>query len=209
MIATANGHLVRPKKFKISDIPPALIHEILDGKPLFRRGYRDVINKTKSIEDIMGTGRLQATLLDYLLGLLFEKLNRKIYLIGTGEVGLHLERRNNLSNDIAIFERSKLDSVRLEKSYFNIPPALNIEIDTDIEFDGMSHDDYVQIKTQKLLDFGSRRVIWFFTSTRNVMVAEPNRAWITVSWNHEIELLEGIRANVGEFLESEGFVVID
>ena len=48
----------RPKP--VPKIPDNLIWEVLDGKPLYRRGYMDVVKKLKTIEDIMGTSSYQS-----------------------------------------------------------------------------------------------------------------------------------------------------
>ena len=41
-------------------VPDYLIWEVLDGQPLYRRGYKDVMRKTKTLEDIMGTSSYQS-----------------------------------------------------------------------------------------------------------------------------------------------------
>ena len=116
-----------------NEIPSVLIHEIIDGKPLYRKGYREVLAKTKKIEDIMGSGSLQFFIIDYILGILYSEINRTKYLIATNEAGMHLDRRNNLAGDIFIFDKTVLTIDKINKHYANVPPKISIEIDLDIE----------------------------------------------------------------------------
>lgn len=80
-----------------------------------------------------------------------------------------------------------------------------VEVDTEVEFaDYPGIDVYVQLKTQKTLDFGTQRVIWIFTSTRKILIAERHQDWIICDWDKSVELLDGVVFCVAEFLESEG-----
>jgi len=65
MIASPGPRKVLPK-IPAKNIPSVLIHEIINGKPLYRKGYREVLAKTKKIEDIIGSSSLQAFLITYL-----------------------------------------------------------------------------------------------------------------------------------------------
>ena len=134
MIASANPRKVLPK-IPAKNIPSVLIHEIIDGKPLYRKGYRDVLAKTKTIEDIMGSSSLQFFIVDYILGLIYSQINRSKYLVATNEAGLHLDKRNNLAGDILLFDREILTIDKIDKHYSNVPPKISIEIDLDIELE--------------------------------------------------------------------------
>lgn len=72
----------------------------------------------------------------------------------------------------------------------------------------MADFNYVNRKTQKLLDFGSDKVIWIFTSSQQVMIAERNAdAWLTMDWHRNLELLDGQLFNIGQYLADEGIRV--
>jgi hypothetical protein len=58
MIATKSPRKVLPR-IPAKKIPLALIYEIIDGKPIYYKGYREVIAGTKTIEEIMGASTLQ------------------------------------------------------------------------------------------------------------------------------------------------------
>ncbi len=46
----------KPKaKKEAKTLPKELVYETLAGRVFYRKGYRDVLNKTKTIEEIMGS----------------------------------------------------------------------------------------------------------------------------------------------------------
>ena len=61
MNATLKAHTNQLKR-NVKKIPDFLIREVMDGQPLYYRGYRDVLRKLKTIEDIMPCSTLQATI---------------------------------------------------------------------------------------------------------------------------------------------------
>ena len=54
-------------------IPTVLIKEILDGLPIYYKGYKEVLSAEKTLDDIMGTSTLQFLLVSYLHWSLFER----------------------------------------------------------------------------------------------------------------------------------------
>jgi hypothetical protein len=57
------------KKKRTRAIPAYLICEELEGKPLYYKGYKDVLSGKKTKEDIMGASGLQMELISYLVRL--------------------------------------------------------------------------------------------------------------------------------------------
>ncbi len=190
----------RPKREQ--KIPDNLIWEVLDGKPLYRRGYMDVVRKLKTIEDIIGKSSYQSLITTYLTILLARKLDDNTYDILIGEVGVHLKYKDNISNDIAIFNR--LNAHQITKKYADYSPKIVLEIDIDIDPTSMSDFDYLNTKTQKMLDFGVEKVIWILTNSRKVIVAMPKSAWLTMDWHNDIEIMDGIVFNIHNYLEERG-----
>ena len=47
------------KKMDKENIPDSLIYEVMDRQPIYYKGYRDVLNKTKTREEIMACSGLQ------------------------------------------------------------------------------------------------------------------------------------------------------
>ncbi len=203
MIASANPRKVLPK-IPAKNIPNVLIHEIIDGKPLYRKGYRDVLAKTKTIEDIMGSSWLQFFIVDYILGLIYSQINRSKYLVATNEAGLHLDKRNNLAGDILLFDREILTIDKIDKHYSNVPPKISIEIDLDIELEDLTENAYMTLKTRKLLDFGAEKVIWFLTEPKKVIIATKDADWQMRDWDKDVEIMDDIVCNVGKYLKEKG-----
>lgn len=190
----------RPKR--IPKIPDNLIWEVLDGKPLYRRGYMDVMRKLKTRDEIMGTSSYQSLITTYLTLLLGRFLDLKKYDIMIGEPGVHLKYKDNISNDIAIFNR--LSANQITKKYLDFAPKIVIEIDIDIDPTSMPDLEYLEKKTKKMLDFGVEKVIWILTNNREIIIATPNTDWITVSWNTTVEIIDGINFNIYDYLVERG-----
>lgn len=188
----------------VEKIPDSLIYERIDGKPVYYRGYKEVLNNQKTVEDIMGTSSLQGTIIEYLLRILFRSDYMNSYRILTNELGIHLENNNNLSADIAIYEKAKLPVSSADKHYTNTPPKVQIEVDIDADTENFdSRDGYIYTKTQKLLDFGVERVIWVLSANKRVLVASPDEDWQVIDWHKEIEILDNLTFCVGKYLKAE------
>lgn len=190
-----------------SYIPKYLIRETIDGEPFYYKGYRAVLTGKKTLEDIMGASILQSYIVSFLFEVLVRLINKQKYRILTSEPGLHIDRRNNLSGDILIYERATLTPDKITTKYADIPAKIVLEVDIKIDETKSSDWDYVQRKTQKLLDFGTEKVIWIFTKTKKVMVATPDAPWLTYHWDNNLEIIEGAMFNIGAYLAEEGIVV--
>ena len=44
----------------VIEVPEYLVYEVMDGKPIPYRGFREVLNNNKILEDIMGSSGLQS-----------------------------------------------------------------------------------------------------------------------------------------------------
>ncbi|MGA0558637.1 Uma2 family endonuclease [Larkinella sp. VNQ87] len=186
-------------------VPAYLVAEELDGKPVYYKGYRDVLSGTKTIEDIMGASELQSLVASVILEYLYDHLDRKKYQIASNELGLHIEKRNNLSMDVVVYEKEQFKTSPISRNYSVRPPRVVIEIDIEGDFPNQQEfANYYLKKTQKLLDFGVRQVIWFFTDVRKVVIAEPGKPWLTVDWQEEIMLFNHYRFSIKNLLESSG-----
>ena len=188
-----------------TEIPSVLIHEIIDGKPLYRKGYREVLAKTKNVEDIMGSSSLQAFLITYLTIWIGKQIDDSKYTILINEAGLHIDQGNNLAGDLLIFDNQVFGIEKINKRYADVAPKISIEVDIDIALEGeFSQNAYISIKTKKLLEFAAEKVIWFLTESKKVMIATADTDWQTYNWNYDVEILDGITCNVGEYLKEKG-----
>ncbi len=192
------------RKRRKPGVPSYLIYETLNGRPLYRRGYRDVLAGKKKPAEIMGSSSLQAALVATLVMFIGRTINRKRYLVVTNESGVHLGKGNNLSNDVAIFDKSS--DLFLTNKYFTTPPLIAIEVDVNIEpeeFEG-KESGYVYEKTERLLDFGVERVIWITTQPKKIFVATRTAPWLTQNWDADVPVLDDVVLNLAELLREEG-----
>jgi hypothetical protein len=191
-IATKSPRKALPR-IPAKKIPSALIYEIIDGKPIYYKGYREVIAGTKTIEEVMGASTLQNFIIQYILRILFRKLDEKAFHILTNEQGLHVSLRSNFSADIA------------DKHYALVPPKIQIEVDIDADLESFETPDaYIYAKTEKLLDFGVEKMIWIMSESKRVLVATKGEEdWQVINWNKEIEIIDSISFNIGKYLKDE------
>ncbi|WP_293870803.1 Uma2 family endonuclease [Spirosoma sp.] len=188
----------------------SLVYEVMDGRPLYYRGYEDVLAGRKSPEEIMGSSSLQWVLVSYFMRVMLRQLDEKKYWFASNEAGVHLDHRNNLSHDVAIYERAVLTPDKINTHYVSVPAKVAIEIDVKADISKVADFNYINRKTKKLLDFGSEKVIWVFSSSQQVMIAERTAdAWLTMDWHRDLELLDGQRFNIGQYLSDEGITVTE
>ena len=188
-------------------IPEYLVHEIIDGKPIYYKGYKSVINKTKTIDEIMGCSTLQADIVSYLLSVIYKHYDPKKYRVYTNEIGNHIDLGNNFSNDIAIFDKQVLTADKINKKYASVPPKFVLEIDNEGDVSELTEIGYIFKKSRKLHEFGVENIFWILTEIKSVIIAEPNKNWQVIDWNKDIELFDGITINIGAYLANEGIVV--
>ena len=191
----------RPRK-----VPQHLIYEILDGQPVYYKGYREVIQNKKTVEEIMGASGIQSIIISYLTKWLYSFLDDDLYWLLSNEAGLHLSHRSNLSNDIAIYETSVLTPDKINRKYVDVPPKIVIEIDIDGDVEQMTESGYIYKKTQMMLAFGTQKVLWVLTAAQVVTVATNDKIE-TFSWQKDIELMDGHAFNIGQYLDKKGIVV--
>ena len=111
-------------------IPASLVYEVLNGRPLYYRGYREVIEKKLNPESVMGSSSLQSILVSLIYGYILYNRDKQKYLPVTNEAGVHLDLNNNLSCDVAIFEKGTFD---ITTKYFDVPPKIVVEVDVKID----------------------------------------------------------------------------
>ena len=154
-------------------IPSYLIYETLNGRPLYRKGYKDVLAKRKTRRN-HGLQRLTAIIVSALHGYIYNQVNRKAYWVVTNEPGLHIRLGDDLSNDIAIYEKQ---NVTIKGKFFDVAPKVVVDVDIKIDPEEFpaKEMDYIYEKTQAMLDFGTERVIWITTKSRKIFVATQGR----------------------------------
>lgn len=206
-VAKAPAKKQSPARKKAEKIPDYLVREVIDGIPFYYPGFREVMNKTKTIEEIMADSILQSLLKNFLGDLLKAHLDKKLFLVLAGETGSHVDRRNNMGLDVVVFDKTILTPDKITTKYSNVPPKIVVEIDVNVEVNDTGVDlfsDFVLRKVRRLFAFGTEKVVWIFSRSKLVMVAKPDAPLQILDWDQDVELLDGITCNIAKYLEEEG-----
>jgi Uma2 family endonuclease len=199
MTTIAKNGIVEDRK-KI-EVPEKLIYEIVDGKPVYYKDYKKVLNSELPWEAVVGSGYLQARLIWLILSFLAKNMDTSKWEILTNEAGFLYAPGNYRSLDIAIFKKEKLKDYEKENytGYVKVPPEVVIEIDTKAETDEVL--SYIKEKIEDLLSADVKRIIWYFTDSKTVIIAEQGKDWIISDWDREIEIIDNLKINVQKLLE--------
>lgn len=197
----------------LEQIPEHLIREVLDGTPYYYLGFRDVLNKTKTSEEIMADSGLQSLLKNIIGSLIASFFGTENHWILYGETGLHISHRNNLSLDVAVFEKAILPPAKITAKYIDVPPKLVIEIDINVEHQSKDVDvfgPYVLGKVNRLLEFGVEQVIWIMVASQKVIVAEKgSEDWRIQDLGKDVVLVNGTAVNFTKYIEEQGIKLED
>jgi hypothetical protein len=188
-----NGEKVR--------VPEKLIYEMVDGKPIYYRGYRKVLNGELPWEAVVGSGYLQARLIWLILSVLAKNMDTSKWEVLTNEAGFLYAPKSHRTLDIAIFEKEKLRDYEKGNytGYVKVSPKIVIEIDTKAETSEVL--SYVKKKIEDLLNAGVEKIIWYFTDSKTVMIAEQGKDWIISDWDREVEIISNLKINLQKLLE--------
>ncbi len=188
-------------KKKRKGISKELIYEMRKGSPIYYRDYDKVISGEKTLEEVMGSGGLQSFLVMLISNILFEKLKDK-YLIFVNELGYKFTAKSWYNLDIAIIDKNKLEDI--PEGYITVPPDIVVEIDTKADLKKFqTPQDYFFMKTEDLLNFGVKKVIWIFTKEKKLLVAEKGKRWFITDWNDTINVIDNIEINLEELLKKK------
>ncbi len=202
MVATKSSIQSRKPRLKVPDY---LVYELIDGKPIYYKGYREVLSGEKTFSEIMGSSTLQSFIVTYLVVLIAKQLDENLYTLLTSEAGLHLDRRNNLAGDVLVFDNATLPITAINQNYAEVPPKIVIEVDITADPTDITPGSYILQKTQKLLSFGVEKVIWITTDTKKVTIATSHdEDWLIRDWNKDVEIMNGIIVNIGQYLTKKG-----
>ena len=151
----------------------------------------------------MGSSDLQAWIIFLISSFLSKNLDLKKYMVLLNEVGYFYtpsrsKRWFNL--DIAIVSRKRLK--KPQGTYLKVPPEVVIEIDTKADLSDIGDQYYIK-KTDRLLKSGVKKVIWIFTDVKKIQIAENNKPWLTVDYDYQFEIIDGIKLNLDELLKEE------
>lgn len=192
---------------KKSSIPATLVRDTMGGVSFYYTGFRSVMANKKTLEEIMAESTLQNFIKVYLVLLAGQKMN--LFWVFSGEIGLHLKHGENLSLDFALVEKDTFSPARISSKYLDYPPRVVVEIDVNVEVKSgkfNAWEDYIIPKINKLHEFGTKKVIWIFTKSKKIVLAEAGRKWETFDWDKDVELVEGIVFNIATHLKESGIL---
>jgi len=187
----------------VQNIPEILIYEMVNGKPIYYKDYREYLDGKKQIEELMGSSYLQSLIGTELVILLSQLLDMRKYRIMSNEIGLKFAKKSWRAADLAIYEKASLKDVPLDNKYLEVAPEIVIEIDTKANLEEVKNPlGYYQEKTDQLLNFGVKKVVWIFTDTKKIMIAENIDDWQITSWRLDIEIVDGVNVNIADLIKS-------
>ena len=190
-------------KDAVQNIPESLIYEMVEGKPIYYKGYKEYLKGTKQIDELMGSSYLQSLIISKLVFFLMSNLDKN-FVVLTNEVGLQFKAKGWRAADIAIFESDKLKKVQKTNKYLKVAPKIVIEIDTKAELEDLKDSlGYFHKKTDELLEFGVEKVIWIFTDSEKIMISEKNKDWQILNWSKNISIFNKLTVNIGQLIDSE------
>ena len=173
-----------------------LTYEVVDGKPIYYRGYKDVLEGKKQPEEVMGSSAYHGRLVAMLSYWLIKNLGES-YAVMSGELD-YLIKGGWRSLDVALFRYENIKDKLESENYIDVPPVLVVEINVRAEVE--SEMEYVLKKSGDLLKSGVERVVWIFTGPRKVMVFERGKGGVILDWEDEIPLVEGLRLRLPDLL---------
>ena len=179
-------------------IPEALIYEMVESKPIYYRGWQDVLKGEKTIEQVMASSLMQS----YLVGEVFAATHvalRKKYILGTNEAGLKFKKGEWRAADVCLWTKASLKGTPLHDHYSLIIPEIVIEVDTKADL--LTNPNYYFDKTKELHRNGVRRVLWVFTSSEQVMIAEKGEKWTVQDWSESFEVVDGFMLNIKALID--------
>ncbi len=187
----------------VQNIPEILIYEMVNGKPIYYKDYREYLDGKKQIEELMGSSYLQSLIGTELVILLSQLLDMRKYRIMSNEIGLKFAKKSWRAADLAIYEKASLKDVPLDNKYLEVAPEIVIEIDTKANLEEVKNPlGYYQEKTDQLLNFGVKKVVWIFTDTKKIMIAENIDDWQITSWRLDIEIVDDVNVNIADLIKS-------
>jgi Uma2 family endonuclease len=189
--------LEMPQAVSDVTIPEALIYEMVNGKPIYYHGWREVVKNEKTLEEVMASSLIQSYLVSEIHAAAHVGLRKK-YILGTNEAGLKFDKGDWRAADIALWTKESLKNTPLHNKYSDIIPEIVIEVDT--KADSLDEPSYYFDKTKYLHQKGVRRIIWVLTNPEQVMVAERGEKWLVQDWAESVEIADGLFINIKDMI---------
>ena len=179
-----------------------LIYEEVNGKPIYYKNYKLVINGKKSLEEVKMSSALQALILKLLSSFLENVIDKRSYIILYHEIGVKT-KKSLRSIDLAVFNKQNIKPYLNKDKILPICPIIAIEIDTKAQLKEGEYMNYIYDKANDLINSGTEKVIWILTKPRIILIAQKEKSWEIKKWNDDIEVMENIKFNLNKLLKEE------
>jgi len=190
----------RKEKVDKKKLLQILTYEIVNGKPIYYRGYKEVLKGKKQPEEVMGASAFQSFIVKKILVFLVENLESNGYEVLSHEIGIK-SPKSKRALDIGIFRKEDVETLIYKAEFLSVPPVVAIEIDTKAELEDNAFMTYMRDKIRDLFDFGVKRVIWIFTKGEVVVIADDPKSWKVLDWDDEFEIWEGVKVKLSELIK--------
>jgi hypothetical protein len=197
MTVTMPYRTATPKRAK--KVPDYLIKEVIDGIPIYYKGYKKLLRN----KETMGSSALKSVLCSFISISLISNLNERLYWVCANQVGCYLSDKDIHCYDCAVFEKTVLLPSMVGNHFTQVPAKLVIEVDTNIDNENMGDMDYIHRKSQKVLNFGTEKIIWIFTQSKKVLIATQDTPWTIQDWATDVLTIDGVTINVPAYLAEE------
>ena len=196
-------HIPEQESEEVIEVPAYLVRDVINGVVYPYKGWREVLNKEKTAEGVMGSSSLQSYLTNLISDYLATVIDRKKYQKFVGEIGNRLAKKNNFSYDIALASKEVVSKKTVDNKYLQVPPELVIEIDVNVDTNKETEMEYVHNKINEILTYGVKQVIWVFTKPEIILVATLQDNWQLLKWSTDISVLEDMTLNLQQLIDAD------
>ena len=146
----------------------------------------------------MGSSKKQSFLILQIVASLLRFDMQRFYYLFSNELGVKFKKSSRAA-DIALISKDRMTFDEVwQNHYTDKIPDIIIEVDTQADLSDLPDtSNYFFKKTQQLLDNGAQKVIWVFTETETIMVAEQGKKrWEVMPWSEDVEVSHGFSFNI-------------
>jgi hypothetical protein len=130
------------------------------------------------------------------------RINRKKYTLAL-YAGIDIDENTEVTFSISVFHK---EGLVIDNHYFKVAPKIAIEVDIMVDLDPDDHVDNVMEKAQKLIDFGTEKVIWVRTQNKTIIVFSKTETWTIVNFNTDIVVIDDCVLNLAQLLKDEDVI---
>ena len=183
-------------------IPGYMLYEMYEKKIVRYAGYQDVIEGLRLSGELEKRNDIQSMIYDRLTAFLNTRLSKSFDMVLARVIEINLGNCTVCVVDLAIGE--EVEVFRAKKPYAQLDTLPKYVIDIDIK---ASEDDiedpitYCHDKIDRLLAHGIEYVIWIFSTSKKIIIAQKGKNWEIIGWDQSFAHIENIEINLNKLLE--------